>query len=165
MGVVTLSVWRRSSIEGRFSGLADNPGVDSVLRHAEKRHGVERFGQCKLVAATCTGSALNTALNSNQSLSALFIHLSLLTYYIKSRCMLIILLVLSACPRPISCQLLYPFWHCPHSTPTTVYVTVRCPSVRPSVPSFDSSNGVWRVAAERSAGRRYRPIAAGTLWG
>ena len=35
------------------------------------------------------------------------------------------------------------------------------PSVRLSVPSFDLSSGVQRFAAERHAGRRYRPAAAG----
>ena len=37
------------------------------------------------------------------------------------------------------------------------------PSVRPSVPSIDSSNGGRRFAAERRAGGRYRSSAAGVL--
>jgi len=45
-----------------------------------------------------------------------------------------------------------------------VYVTVARPSVRPSVPSINSSNGSREgVAAEHPVGWRYRSIAAGAL--
>jgi len=41
--------------------------------------------------------------------------------------------------------------------PLRVYVTVSCPSVRLSVPSFDHSSGVggWLLRAMRHEGRRY----------
>ena len=42
-----------------------------------------------------------------------------------------------------------------------VYETVRCPSVRLSVPSIDRCSSVRRFAAGRPAGGRYRLTAAG----
>jgi len=49
----------------------------------------------------------------------------------------------------------------PHDMWSRVYETVRCPSVRLSVPSIDRCSSVRRFAAGRPAGGRYRLTAAG----
>ena len=51
------------------------------------------------------------------------------------------------------------FRHRSHNMPIRVYVTVGCPSVRPSVLSFTSGG----FAAERRADRRYRSAARQTV--
>jgi len=54
--------------------------------------------------------------------------------------------------------------HCPHSMRSRLYVTVRRPSVRPSVCLSHRSTAAaacGEFAAERPAGRTYRSTAAG----
>ena len=55
------------------------------------------------------------------------------------------------------------YWHCPRIMRSRVYLTVGCPSVCLSVCLSRHSTAAatcGRFAAERRAGRRYRPTAA-----
>jgi len=52
------------------------------------------------------------------------------------------------------------YWHCPHNIRSRVYVTVRCPSIRPSVSFIDRCNSVRRVCCWASGHRIHWLIAA-----
>ena len=61
---------------------------------------------------------------------------------------------------------LYYWRHCPHSMRSRVYVTVGRPSVRPSVPSIDSSNGgrrvcCWALCGQEISNDSWRAEGAG----